>query len=402
MGTFQQSTTTRHEYRMKGVQRTILLIVGAAGVLGGLAMITVFAKDPSRSAPVLLVLFFTAFGIYMLESALFARLVIDQDHIEVRGAFRERSAEASEIEGYRTISSRNGSFTKFFLKQGSGTFTMPNSFAVDDAYRAWLQKIPNLDNINRDALLNEISQQQDLGATPEERLATLSQAKTSSILALVVACAAAVAANFGAPALEVPFAVVLALVPVALLLMIQRSPLLYTAFKRKADPRADLCYALMAATFGLLLRARGIHLVSLQSVGVAVVLITLVYCAVFFRSYGQSPSPVGTGFIMILFGFMYSFGLVSVADALGDNSKVSVYSVQVTGKHSTTGRSTSYILELAPWGPMQRSSNLGVSRTMYDQFVTGDQVCLALHDGRLHAPWYAQVSCTAPSPDLVQ
>ncbi len=78
------------------------------------------------------------------------------------------------------------------------------------------------------------------------------------------------AANYGIPALYLPFSIALALVPVALAMLLHRSPLLYTVFKRKEDPRAELLYALIASSFGLLIRAHGIHFVSLQSVGVVI------------------------------------------------------------------------------------------------------------------------------------
>ena len=133
METLQQSTTTRHEYRMKSWQKIILVVIGAAGLLGALAILAATFGDSGRSSPLLLVVFIAAFGVFMLSSALRSRLIIDRDHIEVRGAIREWSAESSEIAGFRRISSRNGSFIKFYLKDGRGSRTMSNSFAIDDA-----------------------------------------------------------------------------------------------------------------------------------------------------------------------------------------------------------------------------------------------------------------------------
>lgn len=402
MQAFQQSTTFLHEYRMKGVQRTILLVLGAAAIFGVIAVTAASVKDPNRPAPLLLAMFLAAFGTFMLASALRSRLIVDKDHIEVRGAIRESSAETRDIEGYRTISSRNGSFTKFYLKQGHGTLTMPNSFDIDDNYRAWLQRFPNLDQIDRDALLNEISQLQDLGATPEERLAALKQAKTCAILALVVACAAAVALNFGNPTLQAVFAIALALVPVILALMIQRSPLLYAVFKKKSDPRAELMYALIATSFGFLLRNRGTHLVSLQSLSLVIVFVSFAYCAAFFRSAHESSSPTSALIGLVFLAASYGYAMAATANNLADSSNATTYHVKITGKHVSRGRSTSYYLELEPWGPMQSQNSISVPRTTYDQFAPGDEICLNLHQGRLHAPWYAIVSCAPPSPDLVQ
>ena len=402
METLEQSTTTRHEYRMKGWQRTILVIIGSAGILGALAILTATFSDPDRSGPLLLAVFIAAFGIFMLSSALRSRLIIDRDHIEVRGAIREWSAESSQITGFRRISSRNGSFIKFYLNDGRSSRSMSDSFAIDDAFRAWLRKIPDLDKIDRDALLNEISQQQELGSTPEERLATLSQAKTSSIFALAVAVAAAVALNFGPPILQVPFAIVLALVPVALALMLHRAPLLYSVFKRKSDPRAELCYALIAVCFGFLLRNRGVHLVSLRPLGLLVVFVAFAYFAAFFRTYLESSSPVGAFFGLLFLAGFYGYAMAVTANTVDDHSSAVTYAASVTGKHISSGRSTTYYLELSPWGPLQTRNNLSVSRNIFRQLAPGDQICLRLHDGRLHAPWYAPISCTAPSSDSMQ
>jgi uncharacterized protein (DUF697 family) len=403
METLQQATTTtRHEYRMKSWQKTILVVIGAAGLLGALAILATTFGDSGRSSPLLLAVFIAAFGVFMLSSALRSRLIIDRDHIEVRGAIREQSAESGQITGFRTISSRNGSYTRFYLKDGRGTLTMSNSFAIDDAYRAWLRKIPDLDKIDRDALLSEISQQQELGSTPEERLATLSQAKTSSIFALVVACAAAVALNFGPPILQVPFAIALGLIPVALALMLHRAPLLYSVFKRKSDPRAELCYALIAVSFGFLLRNRGIHLVSLRPLGMLIVFVAFAYFAAFFRASSESSTPMGALFGLLFLAAFYGYAMAITANTVDDHSTAITYTAAVTGKHISSGRSTHYYLELSPWGPMQTRNSLSVSRTLYDEFAPGSQICLRLHDGRLHAPWYAPISCTEPSSDSMQ
>ena len=181
--------------------------------------------------------------------------------------------------------------------------------------------------------------------------------------------------------------------------MIHRSPLLYTVFRRKDDPRAELLYALIVAGFGLMIRARGIHFVSLQSVGVVIAFLTFAYIGAFYHSLFESPSPARTFFALLLFGMLSSYGLVVVADAVGDESTPTRYVVHVVGKHYTTGRSRSFYLELEPWGPVEQPSSLGVSKAIYDKASAGDQVCLELRPGRLNAAWYTQVPCSAAPLD---
>ncbi len=356
-------------------------------------------KGSGSSLPSVLALLFLGFGVYLLLIAQRSRVIIDGDRIEIRGAFSERETNLNEIEGYRTISSRNGKYTQIYLNSGRSPIILSNLFDHDDAYNAWFRKLRNLDHRDRDALLEKIENEEGLGATPQERLAALSQARSYSILALLVAVAAAVAANWGIPALYVPFSLVLALVPVVLAVMMHRAPLLYTVFKRKDDPRAELLYALIASGFGLMIRARDIHFVSLQSIGIVIAAIVLMYLAAFYHSFFDSVSFMRTFFALLLFGMLYGYGVVAVADAVGDSSSPTRFVVHVVGKHYTTGRSRSFYLELEPWGPMERGNSIGVSKTVYDKADPGDQVCLELRRGRLNAAWYREVSCYGEPQD---
>jgi len=402
MSTSQQITANRHEYRMKAWYRSILLIFGAFAVSGGIVMGYLAFRTSRISLPYIMIAVFLFFGIYLLALAMRSRVIIEGNRLEIRGAFTEHYTDLNEIEGYRTVSSRNGSYTQFYVNGGRKPITLSIHFDKDEAFDAWIKKIPDLDKRDRDRILEKISQQEDLGSTPQERLAALAQAKTYSIFALVIALTAAVAASYGIPALYLPFSIALALVPIALAVILHRSPLLYTVFKRKDDPRAELLYALIVSSFGLLVRARGIHFVSLQSVGVIIALLTVAYLAAFYHSFFESSSPTRTFFALLLFGMLYSYGAVVVADAVGDESTPTHYVVHVVGKHYTTGRSRSYYLRLEPWGPVQQTNSLGVSKTIYDKASPGDQVCLELSSGRLNAAWYTQVSCSAAPIDPAQ
>jgi hypothetical protein len=78
-----------------------------------------------------------------------------------------------------------------------------------------------------------------------------------------------------------------------------------------------------------------------------------------------------------------------------DTSQPQSFTVQVVGKHLSRGRSTTYYLDLAPWGPVDRTNSISVPSTLYRNTVEGDDVCLDLHAGALHMPWYRRVACGA-------
>jgi len=407
MNPTQQVDAARHVYRLKGMQRWLYLFVGMVCLAGGVLFNSLGAMVPSPQRPLsmgpVMTLFLTAAGIYLFAVALRSRLVIEGSRIEVRYAIRERSADRSEIEGFRVASSRNGTYTYLHLRDGRRTIAISQGFSTDDDYRAWFQQLTDLDKRDREALLDEISKQENLGATPKERLEALATAKTWSVFLLIVAVTTAAGLNLAPADFRLPCAAVLALVPVAVLFLTHRAPLLYAIFKPKSDPRAEMSYALMVASFGFLFRLRGFHLVSLQPLSLIMVMIAVAYCAVLYSSSRKSSSVRGSLIAVIFFAGIYSYGLAGVADTLPDHSTAKIYSVSVIDKHMSSGRSTSYYLRVEPWGPFQTPNQVSVSSREYGEADPGDQVCLALHPGSLHAPWYQTVPCHGqPASDSPQ
>lgn len=384
----------RHVYRIKTWLKALYCLMGlffaCIGILTGYMDNT---RHVSGLPAVILLLATLCPGAYMVALAWCSRLVLDGTRIKVRGVFREKTADQSEIEGFRTVSSRNGTYTVLQLKDGRGTISIPSSFEKDDDYRDWFQQIEDLDERDRKKILAEIEQHQDLGATPEERVAALKSAKTLSIGALGLTVAAAAGVNFGSGSLLRASAVVLALAPAAAWYLLQSSPLLYVFFKRKKDPRAALSFLLLVAGFGLLMRMREISFVSMQPL---LLLMAVAASAVILGFYSSAQSGAGRGavFGLLLLGGVYGYGLVAVADTFFDGTAGVSYSAPVVGKHISSGRSTTYYLRLAPWGPVQSEKDVSVSSVLYAEVTPGTQVCAELHPGTLHAAWYRVRLCS--------
>jgi hypothetical protein len=404
MNSFPSANAARHEYRMQGWQMGLYLLLGSLFVgFGAFAGWMAFSSDPSGGFPLIVPFFFAAFGAFMLAWPLRSRMIIDGTRIEVRSIFRQRSADLKDIEGFRTFRTRNGSYTKLYLKDGRGAMTISNAFNIDEDYRAWFKQLTDLDKRDRDALLDEILHERELGATPEERLAKLSNAKTWSIFVTVVSGAAAVALAFGSQILRVPSFVILVIAPVAAFFLLLRSPLLYVVFKPKADPRAELSFVLIVTGIGLVLSSTRLHFVSLEPLLPVVLPVILAYLFAFFRASQTGPSRQGSLIALLFCAGLYGAGFAMLADTISDKVPATTYSADVIGKHISRGRSTTYYLELSPWGPKASPNRLSVSSRDYGNLGVGDQVCLSLHPGSLHAPWYLLIDCTDRfSPDLTR
>jgi hypothetical protein len=74
-------------------------------------------------------------------------------------------------------------------------------------------------------------------------------------------------------------------------------------------------------------------------------------------------------------------------NALLDRSVPRPFRVVVISKYASHGKSTSYHLKLAPWGPKVSGQDLMVSYIHYAALKPGDTVCMLLRSGALYVPW---------------
>jgi tetratricopeptide (TPR) repeat protein len=95
-------------------------------------------------------------------------------------------------------------------------------------------------------------------------------------------------------------------------------------------------------------------------------------------------------------GVLYSVGLLRTADTIPDDSSPSFFRTWIVKKRERHGRSTTYYLRLAPWGPIRYANDLSVPFWIYRRSRVSDAVCLSLHRGFLRAPWYELVPCAGP------
>lgn len=394
MGSVGQIVAGRHEYGLRAGQKTVYLILAA----GFGAMAALFfapsAGNPRSAIPMAISAVLAGTGLYMAMIALRSRLVIDGTRVQVQGAVRSREFDLSEVEGYRTFQGRYQSFRVICLKNGAGKIQLM-TYATDDTLEEWFAGLKDLDARDREQLLEKIDADQELGATPEERRSALSRAKWVNIAAWVVDGAAAAEFVWGPVEYRLAAVAVLALAPVVAAYLLYRQPLLYGIFKAKSDPRGEVSPVLLISGFGLLTGVAEMNFISTELLLPFIGIGFLALLAMFYPAARKSPrfGATLTG-LCFLSGF-YGWGLAASVDAAADRSAPQCYTAQVLGGHISRGsRSTSYYLELEPWGPYQTiATQMRVSGKTYYAARQGDIVCVALHPGALRAPWYELVAC---------
>jgi hypothetical protein len=101
----------------------------------------------------------------------------------------------------------------------------------------------------------------------------------------------------------------------------------------------------------------------------------------------------GAWVALLMFAGLYGYGLIAGTDVVFDNSPADNYETAVVGGHVSHGRSTTYYLRLAPWGPVAYEDDVSVSYTVYHHAHLGESVCATLHKGSLRAPWFRVTNC---------
>lgn len=93
-----------------------------------------------------------------------------------------------------------------------------------------------------------------------------------------------------------------------------------------------------------------------------------------------------------LFALYGGAGAILVDDRF-DASPPQTFATTITGKQVSHGRETSYLLEVAPWGPQTRPSSVAVRAGLYADVQPGDAICMKLHRGALGSAWYEAAAC---------
>lgn len=390
----------RHEYRLKDVERWIYIMLGLIFCGSGLSFVW-YVWTQTHSAMMALVgpAVPLATGYYLLALALRSRLVIDGSRIAVRGAFREWSVDLNEIDGFHTVlmpdplGLRRYRVVKLELKQGRGMLTIRQWLDCTEL-QAWLQKLTDLDERDRQALLTEIEQDRELGVTPQDRLSRLRRARRWNIVLTSVVITAAVVAVAAAGKWHLGAAIVLALTPVVVLYLINQESLLFAITAWQRDPRTNLWLATLVSGMGLTFSAIGANFVSLTALVPWIAIASMVFILCFYRLGRKRPQSPAFHVVVPVLGFMYGFGLMPEFDKLLDLAKPRTYEVQVASMHTVPdNNSTDYFLDFGPWGPFQGANSVTVSQDEYQRTHAGDDVCFAVHPGLLHVAWYEQIAC---------
>ena len=83
---------------------------------------------------------------------------------------------------------------------------------------------------------------------------------------------------------------------------------------------------------------------------------------------------------------------------LFDRAKPVEFRTKTLSKHVSSGKHTSYDVELSPWGPKRAAEDVDVGRKLYGQIQVGQTVCVYVWPGALKIRWFEVETCPANRP----
>ena len=187
---------------------------------------------------------------------------------------------------------------------------------------------------------------------------------------------------------------ILGVIPAIAVILLATGKGLYQVEGRRQDARADLSLPFIFPGTVLALRSlwdfeflEWMPIFKLAIVG-SMVLTILVVAA------DRGMRERRWAFLAFLFlSFFYAFGGIAQANALLDHSEGKVFEVPVLAKRISSGRSTTYYLQVGPWGPRTEPNEVSASRSLYQAVPVGQNVCVLLWKGALGAPWFVVRTC---------
>ena len=89
---------------------------------------------------------------------------------------------------------------------------------------------------------------------------------------------------------------------------------------------------------------------------------------------------------LLMFG--YGFGLVRIMNCRLDKSNEIRYQARVVKKRVSSGKHTTYYLELSPWGTLKENGEVAVGKKFYNSTNENDTVVVHFKKGEFDIPWY--------------
>ncbi len=366
------------------------VLIGLFGFLG----VMPFIADEINMT---LVLILTPISIGMLTLMIFGlidvykgRLIIHEDRLVSIGVFNSKNLKFNEIKGYTVneqyifVEPNTREKKRIKISQYIGGY---NEILL------WLSKnYLNLNIINEQVEEQEILNNESFGWSKEIREEKLSNARKITKLVNLLGILSLVWTLFYPKPYD--YAVLSALIlPVVAVLAIKFSSGLIRIDKPNGSAYPSVVYALIFPSMGLMVRAVfdydifDYSSVWLKSITIMISLLFLLLIKQKEITFKKKQDLLTVASVA-MFLWVYGFGAVIYLNCNFDKSEPQNFTAKILDKRISTGRHTSYYLELTAWGQQKEIDEVSVSKGLYNRVEIDNEINIYFRNGKLEIPWF--------------
>jgi len=330
-------------------------------------------------------------GIWMIVETIVSKIILGEDYIQSVTLFTKRELLFSQIKGYTKdenyiyLAPVNSELKRIKVYISMGT---------NRELRQWIERRYNCLTLTRaDQTLNEVLADERYGSERKEREQLLEKARRDATTINIAGCIAACCLLF--PQVS-QFALIPAIIApwIAIAYMYHYKGLI-AINTYKGSPLPSLFLAVCAPAFLLFITTGvNIHIQDTTHMWLPAIttgLLMGLFLVVTARRGVPGTNIAATSAAALLYMFcipLYSYGTVLNLDTRLDNSRPVHFETEVLFKRLSRGKSTSYYLQLAPWGPVHSTKEVSVGRDLYYRTDINSKVTITLKKGWLDIPWY--------------
>lgn len=331
-----------------------------------------------------------AFMVIGLIDTVKAKFVIDSDKIYTISTFTTRELNFNEIKGFRITD-------KYIFIESNNVnkkkIRVSTYFGKIKEIEEWLSaNYSDLDIVQANQEKEEILGTEEFGWTSEQREEKLIKAhRTAKILNWTGGLIGVWTIFLSNP---YEFAIIASIVfPIICVIILKYSNGLIRIDERKGTAYPTIFWAIFAASMGLCLRGLlDYNIFDHSRIWIPSLLVALTFIAVLTIRNEEFKFNKAKDYITILgfsiFMFGYGYGATITLNCMYDNSEPETFNATILSKRISSGKSTTYHLELTPWGNQKEIDEVSVSKDLYNRLDKNDKVTIYFMNGLFDIPWF--------------
>ncbi|WP_375579362.1 hypothetical protein ABWH96_20545 [Marivirga tractuosa] len=330
------------------------------------------------------------FMIYGLLSTYKGRIIINSDKVVEVDVFKNKELELSNIKGYRI----DQNYTYLIPKNAHLKPIKVSQFIGNkNSFNQWLYtNFVDVDVIESSQEVEQILANEEYGRTVEERENKLKQARLVARTLNGIGSLLAVLLFFYPRPYELITLIAL-IFPVFILASLHFFRGLIRIDQKNNSGYPSTIYGFILPGMALALRSFiDFNILEYSNFWLPAFAVTIATSLIMFSTTSELKFKKAidyvTAIFIVVFVFVYSYGGIINYNCIYDESEPKVYSSEVLHMRISTGKSTSYYLELKAWGPVAETEDVSISKSLYDRIEVGESVNIYLMKGKINIPWF--------------